>query len=82
MIEALHQSGRASLKVSRNAAGASCSQAFNRLYTLTDAPDRVVRDAEVFFSDTQSLLFGRLTMEEFEHQGIRGFFSGRRGCCL
>ena len=82
VIGALHQSGRASLKVSRNAAAASCSQAFNRLYTLADTPDRVVRDAEVYFGDTRSLLFGQLTMEAFEHQGKRGFYS-RRGCrCL
>ena len=79
VIGALHQSGRASLIVSRNAAAASCSQAFNRLYSLADTPDRVVRDAEVFFGDTMSLLFGQLTMEVFEHQGIRGFFS-RRPC--
>jgi len=82
VIGALHQSGRASLKVSRNAAAASCSQAFNRLYALADTPDRVVRDAEVFFGDTRSLLFGQLTMEVFEHQGKRGFFSRRGGCCL
>jgi hypothetical protein len=42
----------------------------------------VVRDAEVFFGDTMSLLFGQLTMEVFEHQGKRGFFSRRVGCCL
>ena len=82
VIGALHQSGRASLKVSRNAAAASCSQAFNRLYALSDTPDQVVRDAEVFFGDIRSLLFGQLTMEVFEHQGKRGFFSRRAGCCL
>ena len=82
VIAALHQSGRASLIVSRNAVAASCSQAFNRLYALANIPDRVVRDAAVFFSDPTSLLFGQLTMEEFGHQGIRGFFSRRRGCCL
>ncbi len=82
VIDALHRSGRASLKVSRNAAAASCSQAFNRLYALVDAPNRVVRDAEGFFADPRSLLFGQLTMEVFEHQGKRGFFSRRAGCCL
>ena len=82
VIDALHQSGRASLIVSRNAAAASCSQAFNRLYALADTTDRVVRDAEVFFADPMSLLFGQLTIEVFEHQGRRGFFSRRRGCCL
>ena len=82
VIAALHRAGRASLRVSRNAAAASCSQAFNRLYALADMPDRVIRDAEVFFGDPRSLLFGQLTMEVFEHQGMRGFFSRRRGCCL
>ena len=82
VIATLHQSGRASLKVSRNAVAASCSQAFNRLYALADTPDRVVRDAEVFFGDPTSLLFGQLTMEVFEHQGRRGFFSRRASCCL
>ena len=82
VIAALHQSGRASPKVSRNAAAASCSQAFNRLFALANTPDRVLRDAEVFFRDTRSLLFGQLTMEVFEHQGKRGFFSRRAGCCL
>jgi Ferric iron reductase FhuF-like transporter len=82
VIGALHRAARASVKVSQNAAAASCAQAFHRLYPLLEDPDRVLRDAKTFFEDPYSLVFQQVRMEVMEHGGKRGFFARRAGCCL
>ena len=82
VIAALRRATRASLKVSQNSVAAAFSQVFNRLYATTGRPGEVVRIADAFFSDLASPIYGQLTMEEFQHQGRRGFFSRRAGCCL
>jgi hypothetical protein len=82
VISALHRAARASIKVSRNAVAASCAQAFNRLYSVVDNPNTVAQEAHAFLSDPTSLVHREVTMEEFEHQGKRGLFSRRAGCCL
>jgi ferric iron reductase protein FhuF len=82
VIPDLQRSAGASAKVSWNAVAAAFSQALNRLYTTGGMRERVVREAETFFSDADSPIYGQLTMEEFRRQGRTGFFSRRRGCCL
>jgi hypothetical protein len=82
VIGALHRAARASVKVSQNAAAASCAQAFHRLYPLVEDPDRVLRDAKTFFEDPDSLVYQQVSMEVMEHGGKRGFFARRAGCCL
>ena len=82
MIPNLQRAAGASAKVSWNAVAAALSQALNRLYAAAAMPEKVVRAAETFFSDTESPIYGQLTMEEFRSQGRTGFFSRRRGCCL
>lgn len=82
VIEALRRSARASLKVSQNAAAASVAQALHRLYSLVEDKRSVVRDANIFFGDLSSPLYGQINMEIIEHQGKVGFFGRRAGCCL
>ena len=82
VIPALRREVRASTKVSWNSVAASCAQAFNRLYDVVEKPEIVVQDANAFFGDPSSPVFEQVTMEEFVHQGKRGFFSRRAGCCL
>jgi hypothetical protein len=82
VIGALHRAARASVKVSQNAAAASCAQAFHRLYSLVEDPDMVLRDAKTFFEDPTSLVYQQVSMEVVEHRGKRGFFARRAGCCL
>ncbi len=82
VIPDLQRAAGASAKVSWNAVAAAFSQALNRLYAAAGMPEKVVRAAESFFSDTESPIYGQLTMEEFRSQGRTGFFSRRRGCCL
>ena len=82
VIASLRRAARASIKVSENAVGASCSQVFRELYDRSGDPDNVVREGHRFFSDPESLVYRQVTMEIFEHQGMRGFFSRRAGCCL
>ena len=82
VIPCLRRAVLSSNKVSWNAVAASCAQAFNRLYELTKEPEKVVQDAEAFFGDPSSPVYQQVTMEEFAHQGKRGFFSRRAGCCL
>ena len=82
VIAALRRAARASIKVSQNAIGASCAQVFRQLYVIADDPQMVVHEAKAFFSDPVSPVHGQVTMEVFEHQGKRGLFSRRAGCCL
>jgi hypothetical protein len=82
VISALRRAARASIKVSKNAVAASCAQAFNRLYSVVDNPNTVAQEAHAFFSDPTSLVHREVTIELFEHQGKRGLFSRRGGCCL
>ena len=82
VIAALRKAARASIKVSENAVGASCSQVFRELYDRAGDPHRVMREADRFFTDPHSLVYRQVAMEEFECGGKRGFFSRRAGCCL
>ncbi len=82
VITALRRASRASIKVSENAVGASCSQVFRDLYDRSPDPDGVVREGHRFFSDPDSLVYRQVAMEIFEYQDMRGFFSRRAGCCL
>ncbi len=82
VIKALRKAARASIRVSENAVGASCSQVFRELYDRHGDPKRVIREANRFFSDPDSLVYRQVTMEVFEDEGKRGFFSRRAGCCL
>ena len=82
VIDDLRRAAGASVKVSWNAVAAAFSQAFNRLYATSGRASEVVMAAETFFSDPDSPIFGQLTMEEFQHRDLWGFFSRRRGCCL
>lgn len=82
VIEALHRSVPASLKVSQNSVAAACALAFHRLFSLVEDKDAVVNDADVFFRDSSSPLFGQVSMEVIEHQGKAGLFGRRAGCCL
>ena len=82
VIEALHHSVPASLKVSQNAAAVAFAQAFHRLYYLVDDKSSVLRDANAFFNDSSSPLYGQVSIEIIEHQGRAGLFGRRAGCCL
>jgi hypothetical protein len=82
VIAALHRAARASVRVSQNAAAASCAQAFHRLYPIAEDSDRVLRDAKTFFEDPTSLIYQQVSMEVMEHGGKRGLFARRAGCCL
>ena len=82
VIPSLRRAAKASTRVSWNAVGAAFSQAFNRLYAVSNNPDEVVNDAAVIFGDPASPIYGEVAMEVFSHRGNRGFFSRRRGCCL
>ena len=82
VIAALRRSVPASVKVSQNAVAASCSQALHRLYNHVEDKSLVVRDAETFFGDPSSLIYGQVSMEVIEHEGKSGFFARRAGCCL
>ena len=82
VITCLQQSAGASVKVSWNAVASAFSQALNRLYAVSDNRREVVEAAHVFLEDPSSPIYEQLTMEEFEHQGRKGFYSRRRGCCL
>ena len=82
VIPALHRAARSSLRVSRNAVAASCAQAFRQLYAAADNPDIVANEARTFFSDPTAPVHREVTIELLEHQGKRGLFSRRAGCCL
>jgi hypothetical protein len=82
VIPALHRAARASIKVSQNNVGTACAQAFHWLFYLADDPDKVAREAHAFFSDLASPVHGQVAVKIFEHQGRRGLFSSRAGCCL
>jgi hypothetical protein len=82
VIPALRRAARASLRVSRNAVAASCAQAFRQLYAAADNPGIVANEAHAFFSDSTSPVHREVTIEPIEHQGKRGLFSRRAGCCL
>lgn len=82
VIPALRRAARASIKVSKNAVAASCAAAFRQLYAAADNPNAVADAACAFFSDHTSPVHREVTIEVFEHQGERGLFSRRAGCCL
>ncbi len=82
VIPSLRRAAQASVKVSWNAVAASCAQVFYWLYELTEDTGKVVRDAEAFFGDTSSPMYGQVRMELIEHQGRTGYFARRAGCCL
>ena len=80
VVTALNRAAHASAKVSQNAVAAACARAFQRLYTVAENPDMVVREAITFFEDSSSMVYRQVAMEVFEHQGKRGFLSRRGGC--
>ena len=82
VVPSLRRSAKASLKVSWNAVAASFSQAFHNLYEASKDPDAVVSDAAIFFEDPATPIYRQVSMEVVIHQGRRGFFSRRAGCCL
>lgn len=82
VIPSLHRAARASLKVSLNAVASHCAGVFCRLYDLAEEPELVVRDAEAFFGDPSSPVYGQVTLEAVEHRGKRVYFARRAGCCL
>lgn len=82
VIECLHRAAGASRKVSRNAVAAACAQAFHRLFYLVEDKVSLVRDADTFFQDRSSPIFGQISLEIVEHQGKAGLFGSRAGCCL
>ena len=82
VIETLRRSVPASVKVSRNAVAASCSQALHRLYSRVEDKSPVLSAAEVLFGDPSSLVYGQVSMEVIDHAGKSGFFARRAGCCL
>ena len=82
VIPSLRRASRASLRVSWNAVASSCAQVYRWLYAFVEEPEMVVENAQRFFGDPSSRAYGEVTMEVFEHQGKRGFFARRAGCCL
>jgi len=82
VVEALHRSVSASLRVSQNSVAAACAQAFHRLFSLVEDNGSVIKDADIFFGDSSSPLYGQVTMEVIERQGKAGLFGRRAGCCL
>ena len=82
VVKTLVRSASASPKVSQNAVAAACAQAFHRLFYLLEDKDSVIRDADTFFQDSSSPIYGHISMEIIEHQGKAGFFGRRAGCCL
>ena len=82
VIPSLRRAALASLKVSWNAVASSCAQVFHWLYYLDEEPETVVMAAEAFFRDPSSPAYRQVTMEVIEHQGNRGYFARRAGCCL
>jgi hypothetical protein len=82
IIKTLVRSASASPKVSQNAVAAACAQAFHRLFYLLEDKDSVIRDADTFFKDSSSPIYGQISMEIIEHQGKAGLFGRRAGCCL
>ena len=82
VIPSLRRAARSSLKVSWNAVASSCAQVFHRLYYLVEEPEMVVRYAENFFDDPSSPAYRQVAMQVIEHQGERGYFGRRAGCCL
>jgi hypothetical protein len=81
-ITSLRRSVSASIKVSLNAVATSFAQAFHRLYFLVEDKSSVVRDADMFFQDLSSPIYGQVSLEVLEHQGKVGLFGRRAGCCL
>ena len=82
VVPSLRRAAKASLKVSWNAVAASFSQAFHNLYEASNDPGTVVNDAAIFFKDPATPIYRQVSMEVVIHQGNRGFFSRRAGCCL
>ena len=82
VIPSLRRASRASLRVSWNAVASSCAQVYHWLYALVEEREVVVENAQRFFGDPSSPAYREVTMEVFEHQGKRGFFARRAGCCL
>jgi ferric iron reductase protein FhuF len=82
VIAALQRAAGASPRVSQNAVASACAQAFHHLYPVVSKPANVVRDANVLFNDPATPVYRQVTMEVVEHDGRRGFFGRRRGCCL
>tara|TARA_B110000196_G_scaffold299103_1_gene291468 strand:- start:65 stop:892 length:828 start_codon:yes stop_codon:yes gene_type:complete len=82
LIPALCRSAKASEKVSWNAVAASCAHVFYWLYELTDRKEDVMRHAEGLFTDETSPMYQQVRMELLEHEGKKGYFARRAGCCL
>ena len=82
VIKTLVRSASASPKVSQNAVAAACAQAIHRLFYLLEDKDSVIGDANTFFQDSSSPIYGQISMEIIEHQGEAGLFGRRAGCCL
>ena len=78
----LHRAAKASVKISQNAVAFACAQAFHRLYPAVEDPRRLVSEADAFFDDPSSMVYGQITMEVFEHRERRLFLARRLGCCL
>ena len=82
VIPALNRAAGASIKVSWNAVAAACALVFYWLYELTEDKESIVRHVEAFFGDPSSPMYGEVRMELIEHQGKKGYFARRAGCCL
>jgi len=82
VIPSLRRAAQASIKVSWNAVAASCAQVFYWLYELTEDTESIVRHAEAFFGDPSSPVYDEVRMELVAHQGKKGYFARRAGCCL
>ena len=79
VIDSLHRSAAASLKVSQNAVAAACAQPFHRLFYLTKDKSSLMRDADTFFQDSSSPIYGQVSMEVIEYEGREGLFARRAG---
>ena len=82
VVESLRRAAGASVKISWNAAATACAQAFHHLYPVSETPETLVAHARKLFDDSSSPLYGQLIVETVTHQGRRGLFARRRGCCL
>jgi hypothetical protein len=82
VIQALRRAVRASVPVSRNAVATACAQALHQLYPMAADPDLVADTADDLFRDPASPAYQQVSMEIVEHDGRRGLFGRRAGCCL
>ncbi len=61
VIAALQRSAGASPRVSQNAVASACAQAFHHLYPAAREPANAVREANLFFDDSDSPVYRQVT---------------------